>query len=605
MMFTSKPPVLSIPDDELLFVHAHLLELLAKQKWVMCLGVVAVSVVFVVIGFQQALLWYWVAWLALVAAGLAMHLQIRSAVVPTSSLLECKKLLKRNVYLELLNGVMQSLCLFAFPYLTDNERALYTLIFLCIAVGDITNTAGYQLLYWGFTAPIIALLSFVWLYYPSQGHSDLLRYFTGVLILFPLVPMLWVFSQSSWALFEESCRLRFRERVLNAQLQEALALAEQANRAKSRFLASASHDLRQPLHVIGFIGSALKLRQLDDKSTEMVNLLNKASSSLQSLLNSLLDVSKLDSGLLEVQQEPVSIRRLVEDFYQSYASLVFAKGLTPRLTINADESHPLWTITDSVLLLRILNNLGQNALKFTQNGEISIQVTLSSNEYVIEIKDTGCGIAAEHQEEIFHEFFQVGNHERDVTQGLGLGLSIVRRVAGLLNIRLELHSTEGRGTSVFLYVPIIELTSAQLGAHRGLLGQQEEVVSQGKGKGLKVLVIDDEANVLEASKLLLEQLGCECWVAADVEQAHEQMVLMQPHRPDLMMVDFRLKGECNGIEVIRILQQKLGEPPVKAIIISGDTEPERLLLADKAGIQICHKPLTLEKLDEQFRLLER
>ena len=222
---------------------------------------------------------------------------------------------------------------------------------------------------------------------------------------------------------------------------------------------------------------------------------------------------------------------------------------------------------------------------------------------MIEIKDSGCGIAVEHQEEIFHEFFQVGNHERDVSQGLGLGLSIVRRVADLLNIKVALTSTEGQGTLVRLHIPIVQPSSHQISDSK----KNESIDESNKNQiihnhfGLKILVIDDEVRVLEASRLLLEQLGCTCWIAENIEEARGHLHAMKPARPDLMMVDFRLKGTNNGIDVIHLLSQELGDPPIKAIIISGDTEPERLLMAKEAGINICHKPLTLDKLNDELK----
>lgn len=584
-MNTSNTP--STHEQETQFVHTQLLSLMSTQKMIMLWGVVIVSIVLAVIGYQPELLWYWVGWLILVALGLVAHYVIRSTPIPHDNATATQKLLRRNVWLEWVNGVTQALCLLAFPYLSDNERQLYTLIFLCIAVGNITNTAGHTQLYWAFTAPIVALLAFVWLWHPDQG-SSLLRYLTGSLILIPFTPMMWVFSQSTWALFDESCRLRFREHGLNTQLQQALSEAEQANRAKNRFLASASHDLRQPLHVIGLIGSALKLRVLDDKSVEMVNVLNNATNSLQLLLNSLLDVSKLDAGLLEVQADATSIRLVVEDFYQAYAPLVLTKGLKPRLNLSTDSNEPFWTMTDAVLLLRILNNLGQNALKFTHNGEITLAVYSSTSDIVIEIQDTGCGIAPIHHEDIFQEFFQVGNQERDISQGLGLGLSIVRRIADLLNIQLTLNSVEGQGTLVRLRVPMVPVNHE----HKRIEQSQQQAT------GLRVLVIDDEVNVLEATRLLLEQLGCKCFAVANIEAARLCIQGMLPLRPDVMLVDFRLKGEYNGIDVIRILRQEMGEPLVNAVIVSGDTAPNQLWLAKNAGVKIYHKPLTLEKLND-------
>ena len=590
------------PENEAVFVYAQLIHLLVRQKWSIFFGSLLVCLAMFSIGVQQSTLHLWLAWLVLVVFGLFFHIKFRK-MPEVGDFFNIQLQLKRNITVLFFRGIIQGSGLLFFFTMSDAEREITTIIIFGVSVGAIATNAGYAKLYWAFIAPQIFLLAMLWIVVPGQTYAYEHGVFVGVLVLIILIPMFRIYAKSSWGLFEESCRLRFRERVLNVQLQEALSLAEQANRAKNRFLAAASHDLRQPLHVIGFIGSALRLRQLDDKATEMVNLLNKASSSLQSLLNSLLDVSKLDSGLLEVQREAVSIRLVVEEFYQAYSPLVFAKGLTPKLKFSADSNQLLWTVTDAVLLLRILNNLGQNALKFTSVGEISLNVSSSNSDVVIEIKDSGCGIAVEHQEEIFHEFFQVGNHERDVSQGLGLGLSIVRRVADLLNIKVALTSTEGQGTLVRLHIPIVQPSNHQISDSK----KNESIDENNKNQiihnhlGLKILVIDDEVLVLESSRLLLEQLGCTCWIAENIEEARGHLHAMKPARPDLMMVDFRLKGTNNGIDVIHLLSQELGDPPIKAIIISGDTEPERLLMAKEAGINICHKPLTLDKLNDELK----
>lgn len=581
-------------DNETLFVHNAILEFMVKQKWTMCWGVVLISVVLAVIGFKQSALWYWVIWLVLTAVGLYAHIALRSVQTPLDDVMASQRLLRLNIWLEFANGVVLSLCLLAFADLSGNERLLYTLIFLAVVVGDITNTAGHQKLFWAFSGPIIVMLSLMWFVYPDPQDSALFRYLAGALILVPFTPMMYVFASSVWALFDESCRLRFRESALNAELQKALDAAEQANRSKTRFLAAASHDLRQPLHVISLVGSALQLRALDDVSSEMVNVLNKASDSLQSLLGGLLDVSKLDSNLFEPELAMVSIEDFTHDFYQSYAPLVLARGLTPRLNIDVPEACCI--MTDTGLLRRVLNNLGENALKFTEKGDIYIRLTTDANDVLLEIEDTGCGIAPEHQEEIFQEFFQVNNNERDVSRGIGLGLSIVQRVAHLLKIEVTCSSKMGLGTRMCLRMPMALSTQNQLPISTQIDSHPHVAVVP---VGLRVLVVDDEGSVLEASRLLLAELGCSVWTAFDLDQARACLDEMKPHRPDLMMIDFRLKN-ASGIDVIKALRQTLGEPWVNAVLVSGDTAPERLLLAKQEGVHICHKPLTLEKLKTEL-----
>lgn len=593
--FTSAP--LTQIDDETQFVQSKLVELIISQRNTIAFGGVAVAAALFTIGVTYSTLYYWLAWMVLFFIGIYFHWKYRSNPFLAQHTLNTPLIIKRCAQVQLSRGIIFGLCLLFFPTLSDIERQIFTVIVMGLTVGAIATNSGHVQLYWGFSAPLLLTLGAVWIIVPSHGYSAIQGGFVGILILTVLTPMYRNYAKTSWVIFDESCRLRFRERALNAQLQEALQVAEQANRAKSRFLAAASHDLRQPLHVIGFIGSALKLRKLDDKSTEMVTLLNKASSSLQTLLNSLLDVSKLDSGLIEVQPEAVNISRQINEFYQSLEPMILAKGLRP--VFENTVSNDLMTVTDSVLLLRILNNLAHNALKFTHNGQIKLGLNATKEHIIIEISDTGCGIAREHQDEVFHEFFQVSNQERDISQGLGLGLSIVRRVARLLNAQIELISAVGQGTTIRTILPIVQPDALYID-----MSVEQVPVARHETRAqfhLNVLVIDDDAGVLEASRLLLNELGCVCWIATNIDEARGHIDSLQSELFDLIMVDLRLKGSFNGIDIIQLLRHELGEPQVEAFIISGDTDPERLMLAKNANIHICHKPLTLEKLSEELK----
>ena len=572
------------------FVQTQMLALVAGQSHTVFLGVMGASVVLMSIGYQPSTLWWWLSWIALVALGQVVRMRVQTRVPSEKEPAAIAQSVRRGVAVAALCGSVQTLCLVSFPSATDTARVLFTLILLGLATGAVSNSAGHFKTYLAYSLPLIVPLSLLWMVCSGQNYSATTGLAVGTLILVCITAILVGYARTAWRLFDESCRIRFRESDLNARLVKALGEAEQANRAKTRFLAAASHDLRQPLHAISLISAALGLRPLDPESKEIVTLLNQVTASLSSQLDSLLDISKLDADVVTVQPQTISVPQLLEQLYAEFAPLAYGKNLTPVLDLRTTACIE----TDPLLLLRVLNNLSQNALKFTQQGSVTFHAHNVANTVVIAVSDTGCGIAEHHQEEIFQEFYQVSNNARDPAQGLGLGLSIVRRITKLLHISLTLQSSPDQGTTIRLHLPI-----AQPANIRPATPAPAESEEGSKQFALNVLVIDDEISVRRASQLLLTALGCRCELAHDILSAQECVRIFHP---DLIIADLRLRGPETGIDAIATLRTQLG--PVPALLISGDTAPERLTLARDAGIRMCHKPLTLEKLSSELRLLE-
>jgi signal transduction histidine kinase/ActR/RegA family two-component response regulator len=384
--------------------------------------------------------------------------------------------------------------------------------------------------------------------------------------------LLIVLARDTWRMFRNSFESR-------RQLQAALDTAESANRAKTRFLASASHDLRQPMHTLSLFAAALSMRPLDDRSRAIAQQMNQALQALSSQLDVLLDVSKLDAGIVEASAADVDIRALLGRLRDEFEPAALRKGLALR----AECPPSARAHTDALLLDRVLRNLLDNALKYTLHGEVVLRAgPAPDGRLQLEVVDTGPGIAAEEHERVFEEFYQLGNAERDRRQGLGLGLSIVRRLAELLGLGLRMHSAPGAGTRFCMSVAAATaLPAAPAGPGIALPTLA----------GLKVLVIDDEEAVREGMRTLLEAYGCRVSLAGGTAGA---LKAAAEAPPDLVLADFRLREHDDGLLAVRQLRAQ--HPGLPALLVSGDTAPERLREARAAGLPLLHKPVAAEVL---------
>jgi signal transduction histidine kinase len=386
-------------------------------------------------------------------------------------------------------------------------------------------------------------------------------------------------AQQVAAIFEESSRFRFGAQQLNRELTQALDQADEANRTKTQFLAAASHDLRQPIHSMNVLVAALSLRPLEAKTREIVTLLGSVNQTLSKQLDSLLDVSKLDAGVVRAKPTVQRIDQLVRAHCAATAPLAQANGLKLELTAH-DKLH---VCTDAALFTRVLSNLTDNAMKFTpRGGVVHVKVEQDDQHVLVKVADTGIGIAADEQVRVFREFYQVGNAERDRLRGLGLGLSIVKRLCLLLDLQLDLQSQLGAGTTVSLRLARVEAEP-----------QIEEVstLAAGSAAGLRVLVVDDEAMVRESMRLLLTELGCTVYLADGCETAQ---TLAREHTVDLMLCDWRLREGRSGMKTIHAVKDL--QPSIRAVLITGDTAPDRIRDVQSAGIPLLYKPVTLNDL---------
>jgi signal transduction histidine kinase/ActR/RegA family two-component response regulator len=371
-------------------------------------------------------------------------------------------------------------------------------------------------------------------------------------------------------------RVEEKGAALTAQLRmtrEARDAAEAANRAKSSFLAAASHDLRQPLHALGMFSQALAEHTHDADGRLLVQRITTSVASLETLLSALLDVSQLDAGIVVAHAQDFAIRPLLDRIADECMPEALERGLSLAVVCGDAVVH-----SDPVLLERIVRNLVTNALRYTDAGGVVVGCRRRGDAFSLEIWDSGEGIARAEIERIFEEFYQVETHARDRARGLGLGLAIVRRLAQLLGHEVSVASRPGRGSVFRVRVP--------RGLRTPIILPVAHPVRAEPAAGKRVLVIDDEAEVREATARLLGQWGLRAVTVADRAAA---LGACREARPDAMIVDFRLAQGTDGLDAIKALRDHFGAIP--AVLISGASSADDLARIEVSGILLLHKPV--------------
>jgi signal transduction histidine kinase/CheY-like chemotaxis protein len=379
-------------------------------------------------------------------------------------------------------------------------------------------------------------------------------------------------------------RVAEKSAALTLQLAEPRAArdsAEIANRAKSSFLAAASHDLRQPLHALGLFVGALADRVNDVEGAALVHKVNNSVTALELLFSALLDISKLDAGAIEPKLQPTPLDPLFDRLVNDFAPEALERGLKLAVVPTTGVAQ-----SDSLLLERIVRNLVANALSYTQRGGVVVGCRRRGQRIGIEVWDSGPGIAASEQQRIFEEFYQVGNKERDRSRGLGLGLAIVRRLADLLGHDIEVRSQPGRGSVFGVWAKRADDVAS---VERHSPDDPFSTPLQQR----RVMVVDDEAPIRDGMETLLHSWGCVAMVAADTAAA---ISLASAHgRPDVLLVDYRLRENVDGLGAIDELRKVLGED-IPAILISGESSVEELARIKRSGLLMLHKPVMPAKL---------
>lgn len=387
-------------------------------------------------------------------------------------------------------------------------------------------------------------------------------------------------------MFIEAQHLRFQNAFLANELSRQHAMLERTNKSKSRFLAAASHDLRQPVAALMIFLEQLEFEQhLSAKGKGVLGHAQQATSSMCSLLDSLLDISRLDGQAIRKSIRPFSIRKLFDEMEDEFRQLAEQKGL--RLKFSACSAV---IESDRVLMGQILRNLVSNAIRYTPAGRILVGCRHRQGMLSIEVHDTGIGIAEDQLPKIFDEFYQVDNSERDRQQGLGLGLSIVDRAARLLGHTLTLTSRLGMGSSFALTVPL---------AKTGVAKEQPVPLQAATAPvlaGRLIAVIENEGSIRAGMNNLLQSWGCRGVFADSAANMIEQLDSMG-EIVEMIISDFGLRGGVNGVEAIARIRQRWGAE-LPALLFTGDISKETHTLAKNAGLSILYKPAKAEALCE-------
>ena len=385
----------------------------------------------------------------------------------------------------------------------------------------------------------------------------------------------------------EQSRQRLEQRVHEAThaLREQRDAAQQANRDKTRFLAAASHDLRQPMHALSMLLAALKEEARPDQRAALLERIDASSHAMSALLDALLDISRLDAASVHFQLNPVELQPLLTRLRETYESQAERRGIA--LVIHTSRA---WVRSDPMLLERIVGNFLSNALRYTPPGGcVLLAVRKRGANCIIQVRDNGPGIALQDQAAVFHEFVQLHNPQRDRSQGLGLGLAIVRRLSQLLDHPVGVRSCAGHGATFHVQLslcaegappPVPASTppphGATLQASPGL-------------QGCRILLVEDDALVRDSYARLLQLWGCEARVHADADAVFASLG-QDGWRPHLVITDHRLGGAFNGRQLIDALRQRWGAD-LPAAIMTGDTEDAELRQTRTDTLRVLYKPL--------------
>ena len=376
-----------------------------------------------------------------------------------------------------------------------------------------------------------------------------------------------------------------------AQLLVAKQEAETANRAKTRFLAAASHDLRQPIQAINLFRDALGRTDLNDEQRTIFKFLSLSVHSLGELLYLLLDISKLDAGQVKALMNPVQVEDLFRSIDGEFSSLAQQRNLRFKLFY---PFKSMTLMTDHALLMSVLRNLIDNAFKYTEKGGVLVGVRKRAGCAVIQVWDTGIGIDALYGDQIFEECFQVGNILQDRNKGLGIGLSIARRMARLLDGEVYYHSKPGSGSVFEIVLPLDERSHVTRAP--GLLpdnAAEDEPDDNNYASviGWRVIVVDDDPMVAKSIQLLLESMDVRVQVFPSAERALSSPGILGA---DFYISDFSLPG-ANGLQLLDAIAQR-SSTPIKAVLLTGETAPERVAQAVNSRWQVLFKPANLAKL---------
>lgn len=521
-------------------------------------------------------------WLILLWAALAFIMQVlRSTILfqlPSQTHKSTEDRLRIASLLSLVNGIVLASSAFLFGELDATARSVFSVIMIGLVAGTVATSHGYRPIFLGFVVPVLGSVMGVWAFASDESLTPV-KLAAIILLFFALAGVLHASAKDVYASFVESF-------ALTGKLEAALEAEQSANAAKTRFLAAASHDLRQPLHTLSLLSAALTQSELDDRSSTIAQRMSLTMEDLSSELDSLLDMSKLDASVIPVNPSEfninTSITRLVGEYDQA------AKNKNIDISFEKEDEGKL--VTDRFLFERIVRNLLDNAVKYTESGSITIRAQKVSDTWRVFVQDSGIGIPYDEQDNIWEEFYQLRNVERDRQKGLGLGLSIVTRLTELLGGSIQMKSVVGEGTEFIVTVPAISQSPIQT-ENTATAFHDLPIDDLDNVKGANVLVIDDDKDVRSGTRMLLENCGLHVKEAAGAKDAVASLHL---NTPDIVLCDLRLPDTDDGFKTIAALRER--QPDLPIIIVSGESSPEKLQHADAQGLEFIAKPVHVKHL---------
>jgi two-component system, sensor histidine kinase len=502
-----------------------------------------------------------------------------------------------------------------FPYLDFSTRTIFLALLCALCIGATTTSIAYFPAFVAFVVGALVPVAVMFIL-DNDSRSQVLG--VGLLVGWLLVLQTgyrlhkWLDEASrrkfeleltTEALHAERVRAESARERAEQMGRESDALRHEAERAssdKTRFLASASHDLRQPMHSLVLFLEAARGRNKDREVDGLLQKVDSSVKSLDALFESLLDISRLDSASVTPRKTRFPLAPLLAEIESRFTAMAAEKRIS--LRVRASDA---WVLSDPALLERVVSNLVSNAIRYTQRGGVLVGVRAAGPKVRLEVWDTGIGIPEDKFSEIFQEFVQLDNPERDRRKGLGLGLAIVQRLSRLLDHPIRVQSVVGQGTHMTVWVPSVR---APMPSHAPVAMPRSEEAAESALTRVSVLLIDDEIAALEATMTALEAMGCEVFPAANMADALSTATnQLKSNRTERVIVsDFRLgqSGE-NGLQLIAHLRAQAGAS-LPAVLLTGD-----VALFDAMGegaalpsdIVLLSKPASSQQLSQAIRKL--
>lgn len=495
-----------------------------------------------------------------------------------------RKALYTLTFLGAINGVLwgyPSLLILDLD-LTDSEH-IFRLVFIVMTIlGMVTAALGaitaYLPMYYCSILPFLISLIVTCFRADNQafdldGIGFIVLLYSGALFSFA-----FVINQR----LLESIDLRQENLALAESYKLEKEKAEQSNLAKSRFLAAASHDLRQPLYALGLYSEALQ-GESDPKQLSRLSVgINKTTSSLRSMLDTILDLSKIQANAVFINKQDLAIQEVFDTARENFAQQAADKGLILHFVPSS-----LWVHSDLSIINRIVWNLVTNAIRYTEQGKVLVGAKRLGDQLSIQVLDSGIGIDSDQQKLIFDEYYQVANTERDVKNGLGLGLSIVQGLAASIGAKLACKSTLGVGSQFAIVLP-----NWQRKAPIVTIEREPESISG------KILIVDDDREILSAASIIFNRWSLQVSCAENLAQARDR--IEDGFAPDVILSDYRLR---DGVTGVQLLDQLIDSQPAfcQGILITGETGVEQLQDIAQSGYLLLHKPLDPAQLHESIK----